>query len=91
MALTLDPATEARIQQALATGPYSEPAELLNRALDSLEAEQVSLSTRRAEIIAELEESVAQARRGEGVTGEELRARYEIRKATLEKSQVVHT
>jgi predicted transcriptional regulator len=58
MALTLDPATEAHIQQALAA--------------------------RRAEIIAELEESVARARRGEGVTGEELRARYEARKAVFE-------
>ena len=38
MSLVLSPATEARIQAELATGRYAAPDELLNRALDSLNA-----------------------------------------------------
>ena len=89
MTLVLDPATEARIQQEFATGRYAAPADLLNQALDLLEAERMDLAARRAAIVARLEESSAQADRGEGVTGEELRARFEARKATFEQSEKV--
>jgi len=89
MSLDLDPAIEARIQQEFATGRYAAPADLLNQALDLLAAERIDLAARRAAIVARLEESCAQADRGEGVTGEELRARFEARKATFEQSEKV--
>lgn len=38
MSLVLDAATEARIHNELATGRYAAPADLLNQALDLLEA-----------------------------------------------------
>jgi antitoxin ParD1/3/4 len=89
MTLTLDPATEQLLQQELATGRYREPSELIAHALDLVKAERADLVTRRAEIIARLEESIAQADRGEGVTGEELRARFAARRAAFEQSEKV--
>jgi antitoxin ParD1/3/4 len=81
MTLTLDPALEKRLQQELAIGRYREPSELIAHALDLVKAERADLVTRRSEIIARLEESIAQADRGEGVSGEELRARRAARRA----------
>jgi len=89
MSLVLDPATEARVHQQVAVGRYAAPSDLLNHALDLLEAEQIDLSTRRAQIIARLEESIAQADRGEGISGEELRARFKARRAAFEQSEKV--
>ena len=40
MAITLDPATEQRIQRELDRGHYASPAEVIAQALDLLEAEQ---------------------------------------------------
>jgi Arc/MetJ-type ribon-helix-helix transcriptional regulator len=47
MSLVLSPATEARVLQQVATGRYAAPDDLLNHALDLLEAEAI-LATRRA-------------------------------------------
>jgi Arc/MetJ-type ribon-helix-helix transcriptional regulator len=89
MSLVLDPATEQRLQRHLDRGSYSAPSDVLNRALDLLEADEDDLARRRATIVARLEESCAQADRGEGVTGEELRARLKARKAAFERSEKV--
>jgi hypothetical protein len=40
MALTLNPATELRIQRQAELGPFHEPDELVNRALDLLESQE---------------------------------------------------
>jgi hypothetical protein len=90
MTLTLDPATEQLLQQELATGDYREPSALIAHALILVKAER-DRSTHRAEMIADIEESIAQARRGEGITGEALRADHIARKAAYEKSLVVQT
>jgi Arc/MetJ-type ribon-helix-helix transcriptional regulator len=74
MAITLDPAIEQRIQQQLDRGAFREPAELLAHALDLVEAE-AEFDQRRTEWVARLEQSCAQADRGEGYTEEEHRAR----------------
>ena len=81
MSLVLDPATEARIQQEFATGRYAAPADLLNQALDLLEAERRDLAARRAAIVARLDESYAQSERGEGYSPEEARAILAERRA----------
>jgi len=91
MSLVLSPATEARVLQQVATGRYAAPDDLLNHALDLLEAERTGLATRRAEIVANLTESIAQARRGEGITGEALRADHNARKSAYEESLVAQT
>jgi Arc/MetJ-type ribon-helix-helix transcriptional regulator len=89
MTLVLDPATEARIQAELATGRYAAPDELLNRALDSLNASLQAESAmneptpqemedwllrNKDAINAALDETFAQAERGEGYSPEESRA-----------------
>jgi Arc/MetJ-type ribon-helix-helix transcriptional regulator len=86
MSLVLDPATEQRIQRELARGVYSEPTEVIAHALDLLEAERKDLATRRAEIIAELENSIAQADRGEGYDEAQLRVRMAARRAARQQT-----
>ena len=80
MAITLDAAIEQRIQRQIDRGAFREPAELLAHALDLVEAE-AELDAHRTAWIARLEESCAQADRGEGCTEEELRARMAGRRA----------
>jgi predicted transcriptional regulator len=80
MALTLSPATEARIQRETSRGAFTAPDELINRLLDLIEepaglqptaAEDDWLFRNREAINASLHETMAQARRGEGYTPEE--------------------
>lgn len=73
MSLALDPATEQRIQRELDRGPYREPAELINHALDLLRAEEDWLLRNKDAINERLEESLAQVERGEVYTPEEVR------------------
>jgi putative addiction module CopG family antidote len=74
MSVNLDPATEQRIQRKIACGPYSEAAELINRALDLLESQESWLLRNKDAIHERLTESVAQAERGEVYTPEQVRA-----------------
>jgi Arc/MetJ-type ribon-helix-helix transcriptional regulator len=74
MSLALDPATEQRIQRELDRGPYREPAELINHALDLLRAEEDWLLRNKEAINERLEESLAQVERGEVYTPEEVRS-----------------
>jgi antitoxin ParD1/3/4 len=72
MAITLDPATEQRIQRELERGHYASPAEVIAQALDLLEAEQEWLQITKSALNARLEESIAQIDRGEGIPGDQL-------------------
>ena len=77
MSLALDPATEQRIQRQLERGAYSAPTEVVNRALDLLEAQEVAtdwLLRNRSAIQADLDESFAEEARGESYSPEEARA-----------------
>jgi Arc/MetJ-type ribon-helix-helix transcriptional regulator len=77
MAITLDAATEQRIQQQLDRGAYPGPDELLAHAIDLIEAEASAddwLTRNMDAINADLEETFAQAARGEGFSPEESRA-----------------
>jgi Arc/MetJ-type ribon-helix-helix transcriptional regulator len=76
MALTLSPATEQRIQRETARGPYTAPDDLLNHALDLLEAESKGdwLSQNRDDIRQRLAESIASRDRGESYSPEEAKA-----------------
>ena len=85
MAITLDDAIEQRIQRQLDRGTFREPAELLAHALDLVEAEakQEDWLLRNKEAInADLDESFAQAARGEGYSPEESRALLAERRAS---------
>ena len=70
MPLTLDPQTEQRIQQEVEAGHYRNPAELINRALDSMHAEDQNAHEERNAIRADLEESWHELQRGEFISGE---------------------
>ena len=72
MAITLDPATEQRIQRELDCGHYASPAEVIAQARDLLEAEHDWLELSKPALNALLEESMAQIDRGEGVPGDQL-------------------
>jgi predicted transcriptional regulator len=81
MTLTLDPATEQLLQQELATGRYREPSALIAHALDLIkagrEAERTGedwLFRNRVTINQHLDESFAQAERGESHSPEEVLA-----------------
>jgi len=72
MAITLDPATEQRIQRELDRGHYSSPSEVIAQALDLLEAEQEWLEISKSALNQRLEQSMAQIDRGEGIPGDQL-------------------
>jgi Arc/MetJ-type ribon-helix-helix transcriptional regulator len=77
MAITLDAATEERIQRQLDGGAFPGPTELLAHALDLLEEEKAAedwLDRNMDAINADLEETFAQASRGEGFSPDESRA-----------------
>ncbi len=92
MSLVLSPATEARIQAELATGRYAAPDELLNRALDSLQAEIAMnqptpqemedwLLRNKDAVNRALDESFAAKERGESYSMEEAEAILAERRA----------
>ena len=73
MTLTLDAATEQRIQREIELGHYRDPAEVIARALDLLDAEEEWLLRNQEALNQRLDESMAQVQRGELYTGEEAR------------------
>jgi Arc/MetJ-type ribon-helix-helix transcriptional regulator len=78
MAITLDAATEERIQRQLDRGAFPGPTELLAHALDLLEEEKAAedwLDRNMDAINADLDESLAQTARGETYSLEEAEAR----------------
>jgi len=83
MAIILDAATEERIQRQLDRGVFREPAELLAHALDLLEEERSAedwLDRNMGAINADLDESFAQAARGETYSLEEAESRLAQRR-----------
>jgi Arc/MetJ-type ribon-helix-helix transcriptional regulator len=74
MAITLDPAIEQRIQRQISRGAFAEPSELLAHALDLVEAEEDWLLQNKEAINAALDQSFAEAARGEGCSLEEFEA-----------------
>lgn len=71
MALTLDPQLEQRIQHEIDLGHYGDPAEVIAHALDLLDEQEAWLQRNKGAISERLEESFAQAERGEVYTAEE--------------------
>ncbi len=81
MTLTLDAATEQRIQQELARGRYREPADVIAHALDLLDAERSDMAIRRSALLNRLEESFAQSELGETYAPQEARTLLKERRA----------
>jgi hypothetical protein len=77
MAVTLDPATEQRIQRKIEQGPKvassRDSAEVIARALDLLDAQEDWFTRNREALNERIEESRAQIRRGESYTPQQAR------------------
>ncbi len=73
MTLTLDSRLEKRIQQRIEDGSHGEPSEVIDHALDLLEADETWSDAEKAELDQRLTESMAQIQRGEGIPGHKVR------------------
>ena len=74
--ITLDPEHEELIAEALRSGAYQSPDEVVRRALELLHDRDAWLAENRAKI----EEGYAAAQRGELLDAEQVRARMEQKK-----------
>jgi len=76
MAITLRPEDEQLIAEALHSGAYQSPDEVIKRALELLKQRDTWLADNRAKI----EEGYSAAQRGELLDGDQLRANMEEKK-----------
>ena len=81
MTIVLRPEHEKAITQAIQSGAYQSPDKVIERALEALRLEDEWLARNEEAINGKIERGIAQLDRGEGIPGEELRARLEKRKA----------
>ena len=81
MTITLRPEHEKLIAQAMQTGAYQSPDEVIGLALRRLHSEEEWLLDHKAEIAAKIERAFEQFDRGEFFSAEESQADMERRKA----------
>jgi putative addiction module CopG family antidote len=81
MTITLRPENEKLIAQAMQTGAYQSPYEVIERALRMLHSEEEWLGGHKSEITEKIERAFAQFDRGEFLSAEESQADMEQRKA----------
>ena len=85
MTLTLDAQLEQRIQREIELGHGRNAVEVITRALDLLEADEIWTEEDKAELNRSLDLARAQVARGEVTSGKELREDYERRRAARAK------
>jgi Arc/MetJ-type ribon-helix-helix transcriptional regulator len=81
MTITLRPEHEKLSAQAMQTGAYQNPDEVIGRALEILHSEDEWLHDHSAEITEKIERALGQFERGEFFSAEESQADMEKRKA----------
>ena len=81
MTITLRPEQETLVNQAIETGAYQNPHEVIERALEVLRSEDEWLQDHREEIAAKIDRAFEQFERGEFLSAVESRADMERRKA----------
>lgn len=81
MTITLRPEHEKAIAEAMQSGAYQTPEEVIGRALEVLRSGDEWLAQNKGAINEKIERGIAQLDGGEGISGEELRGRLENRKA----------
>ena len=79
--ITLRPENEKMIAEAMQTGAYQSPDEVIERALRMLHLEEEWLGGHKTEITGKIERAFEQFERGEFFSAEESRADMEKRKA----------
>jgi antitoxin ParD1/3/4 len=80
MSIVLQPEHEKAITQAIQSGAYQNPDQVIGRALEVLRSEDEWLIDNKGAINEKIERARAQLDRGEGIAGESLRDRLEKRK-----------
>jgi len=81
MTITLLPEHEELVAQAMRTGAYTSPDEVIGRALEMLHSQNQWVQDNKQEIGAKIERAFEQFDRGEFLTSEESRIDMEKRKA----------
>jgi Arc/MetJ-type ribon-helix-helix transcriptional regulator len=81
VAITLNPEQERLVSEAVQTGAYRNPDEVLDQAPRVLRSQDKWLEDNKAAINSKIERGLAQLDRGEGIPEEALRQRLAKRKA----------
>jgi Arc/MetJ-type ribon-helix-helix transcriptional regulator len=81
MTITLRPEHEELIAEALRSGAYQNPEEVIGRALEALRSDEEWLRDNKDSVHAKIERAFGQFKRGEFLGVEESRADMEKRKA----------
>jgi putative addiction module CopG family antidote len=81
MTIHLNPEQEHRIAEALRTGAYHSPDEVINRALEVLHERDEWLTANRQAIDEKIRTGIEELERGEGIPEDELDAYLERLKA----------
>ena len=87
MTITLRPEQEKVVAQAIQSGTYRSPEEVIERALEVLRSEEAWLLDHRDEITEKIDRAFRQFERGEFFSAEESRADMEERKAAWRAEQ----
>jgi Arc/MetJ-type ribon-helix-helix transcriptional regulator len=84
MTLQLSPEQETRVAEALRSGVYRSPDDVIDRALQVLHEQDQWLVANRQSIDARIQKGIAELERGEGIPEDELDTHLERLKAQLE-------
>ena len=87
MTITLRPEHEKVVTQAIQSGAYQNPDEVIERALEVLRSEDTWLLDHKDEIAEKIDRAFGQFEQGEFFSAEESRADMEKRKATWLREQ----
>ncbi len=74
MTIQLKPEQEHRVAEALRSGAYHSPEEVLDRALEALHEQDEWLTANRQAIDQQIDTGIAELERGEGIPEDELDA-----------------
>jgi Arc/MetJ-type ribon-helix-helix transcriptional regulator len=81
MQISVPPDLETLINKRLSSGGYSNPEEVLRRALEAQDAEESWTDEERRALSAHIEEGYLQAERGESIDGEQARREIQAMKS----------
>jgi Arc/MetJ-type ribon-helix-helix transcriptional regulator len=84
MTLQLSPEQENRVAEALRSGAYRTPGDMIDRALEVLREQDEWLAANRRSINAKIHRGIGELERGKGTPEDELDARLERLKAQPE-------
>jgi antitoxin ParD1/3/4 len=84
MSIQLNPQQEQRIEEALRSGAYRSPDDVIDRALDVLHGQDEWLIANREAIKAKIQKGIEELERGDGIPENDLEAYLERLKAQPE-------